>query len=121
MIVDAGGVRVGVDIGGTFTDIMVFDAGSGRFHIGKTLTTPDDPSRAVTEGLSETLRDAGIDAEGAIRAGEVEATLGAYKEEKGIDLLVMGAYGHSRIRHLLVGSTTTGMLRKASVPVLLLR
>lgn len=57
---ESGGVRVGVDIGGTFTDIMVFDAGSGRFHIGKTLTTPDDPSRAVAEGLAQTLRDAGI-------------------------------------------------------------
>jgi len=78
-------------------------------------------NRSRLDWALETLRDAGIDAEGAIRAGEVEATLGAYKEEKGIDLLVMGAYGHSRIRHLLVGSTTTGMLRKASVPVLLLR
>lgn len=53
-------VRVGVDIGGTFTDLMVFDAASGRFHIGKTLTTPDDPSRAVTEGLVATLREAGL-------------------------------------------------------------
>ncbi len=57
---ESGGVRVGVDIGGTFTDIMVFDATSGRFHIGKKLTTPDDPSRAVAEGLVETLQDAGI-------------------------------------------------------------
>ena len=58
---------------------------------------------------------------GAIRAGEVEATLRGYKDEMNIDLLVMGAYGHSRIRHLLVGSTTTSMLRRAGVPVLLLR
>ncbi|TZG39377.1 universal stress protein, partial [Halomonas eurihalina] len=48
-------------------------------------------------------------------------TLHAYQEEQNIDLLVMGAYGHSRIRHLLVGSTTTEMLRKADIPVLLLR
>jgi len=34
---------------------------------------------------------------------------------------VMGAYGHSRIRHLLVGSTTTAMLRNAHLPVLILR
>jgi nucleotide-binding universal stress UspA family protein len=33
----------------------------------------------------------------------------------------MGAYGHSRIRQLLIGSTTTAMLRKSEVPVLLLR
>jgi N-methylhydantoinase A len=57
---ESGGVRVGVDIGGTFTDIMVLDADAGRFHIGKILTTPDDPSRAVAEGLAATLQDAGI-------------------------------------------------------------
>ncbi|PAU78128.1 universal stress protein [Halomonas salipaludis] len=78
-------------------------------------------NRSQLEWALKTLRDAGLEAEGAIRAGEVEETLRVYKEEQGIDLLVMGAYGHSRIRHLLVGSTTTAMLRRASVPVLLLR
>ncbi|MDI5985943.1 universal stress protein [Halomonas sp. M4R5S39] len=78
-------------------------------------------NRSQLDWALSTLRDAGHEAEGAIRAGEVEEALRAYQNEHGIDLLVMGAYGHSRIRHLLVGSTTTGMLRKASVPVLLLR
>ncbi|WP_299311458.1 universal stress protein [uncultured Halomonas sp.] len=78
-------------------------------------------NRAQLDWALETLRGAGHEAEGAIRAGEVEATLRAYKEENAIDLLVMGAYGHSRIRQLLVGSTTTAMLRRARVPVLLLR
>jgi nucleotide-binding universal stress UspA family protein len=36
-------------------------------------------------------------------------------------LLVMGAYGHSRIRHLIIGSTTTTLLRTSPVPVLILR
>ena len=36
-------------------------------------------------------------------------------------LLVMGAYGHSRLRHLVVGSTTTTLLRWSEVPVLILR
>jgi len=36
-------------------------------------------------------------------------------------MLVMGAYGHSRIRQLLVGSTTTDMIRRATKPVLILR
>ncbi|SDO20140.1 universal stress protein [Vreelandella arcis] len=67
------------------------------------------------------LESAGYAAEGAIRAGDVEETLRAYKEEHAIDMLVMGAYGHSRIRQLLVGSTTTAMLRKAQLPVLILR
>ncbi|SDN65004.1 Nucleotide-binding universal stress protein, UspA family [Halomonas shengliensis] len=78
-------------------------------------------NRSQLDWALKTLREAGHAAEGAIRAGEVEATLRGYLEEHGIDLLVMGAYGHSRIRHLLVGSTTTAMLRKARGPVLLLR
>ncbi|MGJ7457614.1 universal stress protein [Halomonas sp. RA08-2] len=78
-------------------------------------------NRSQLDWALKTLREAGHVAEGAIRAGEVEATLRGYQEEQGIDLLVMGAYGHSRIRHLLVGSTTTEMLRRASVPILLLR
>ncbi|MEZ4569861.1 MAG: hydantoinase/oxoprolinase family protein [Thermomicrobiales bacterium] len=66
MAVEQGEVRVGVDIGGTFTDLLVFDISTGRFQVGKTLTTPDDPSRAVTEGLQSTLADAGL-TPGAVR------------------------------------------------------
>jgi len=57
----------------------------------------------------------------AIRAGDVEPTLHAYQEEHDIDLLVMGAYGHSRIRRFLVGSTTTTMLKTAEKPLVILR
>ncbi|MES3675258.1 universal stress protein [Halomonas elongata] len=78
-------------------------------------------NRSQLDWALKTLRGAGHEAEGAIRAGDVEPTLHAYQEEQNIDLLVMGAYGHSRIRHLLVGSTTTVMLQRAEVPVLLLR
>lgn len=78
-------------------------------------------NRSQLNWALETLREAGHTAEGAIRAGEVEETLRTYKQEHSIDMLVMGAYGHSRIRHLLVGSTTTAMLRKAQLPVLILR
>lgn len=57
----------------------------------------------------------------AIRAGDVEKTLHGYQEEHDIDLLVMGAYGHSRIRQFLVGSTTTHMLKTAVKPLVILR
>lgn len=52
--------RVGVDIGGTFTDLVVFDDATGRFAVGKTLTTPQDPSLAIEELLRETLAREGI-------------------------------------------------------------
>ena len=47
-------LRAGVDIGGTFTDLCVVDR-DRVVAVGKTLTTPDDPSRAVETVLSETL------------------------------------------------------------------
>ena len=49
------GLRVGVDIGGTFTDLIILDDQTGRYRIGKVLTTPDDPSRAVEEVLAGNL------------------------------------------------------------------
>jgi len=67
------------------------------------------------------LGDLGSDITLAIRAGDVEPTLHAYQEEHDIDILVMGAYGHSRIRQFLVGSTTTTMLKTAKKPLVILR
>ena len=52
--------RAGVDIGGTFTDLILVDPDTGAFHIGKTLTTPDDPSRAVESVLRGALDGAGL-------------------------------------------------------------
>jgi N-methylhydantoinase A len=52
--------RVGVDIGGTFTDLIVVNQETGAFAVGKALTTPDDPSQAVEAVLAETLALAGI-------------------------------------------------------------
>ncbi|MEX2475845.1 universal stress protein [Marinobacter sp.] len=67
------------------------------------------------------LAELGCDVHLAIRAGDVEKTLHAYQQEHDIDLLVMGAYGHSRIRQFLVGSTTTNMLTTAEKPLVILR
>lgn len=68
-----------------------------------------------------TLAAAGFQVQAHIFVEEPEAVLPGYIERMGIDLLVMGAYGHSRIRHLIVGSTTTTLLRTSPVPVLILR
>lgn len=78
-------------------------------------------SRALLESARDALTAAGFEVHIAIRAGEVGPTLHAYQAEHGIGLLVMGAYGHSRIRQFLVGSTTTSMIRSTTTPLLLLR
>lgn len=53
--------------------------------------------------------------------GGVEQVLAAFPQQHKIDMMVMGAYGHSRIRRWLVGSTTTAMIRASRVPLLILR
>jgi len=47
------GLRVGVDIGGTFTDIVVMDPADGSTSTYKVLSTPDNPSRGMLQGLDE--------------------------------------------------------------------
>ncbi len=55
------------------------------------------------------------------REGNPDAVLPQVIKERGIDLLVMGAYGHSPLRNMLVGSTTTQMIRAGQTSVLLFR
>ena len=78
-------------------------------------------NEAALRWALDTLAAAGLSAAGAVRPGEAEEVIGHYIRDEHVDLLVMGAYGHSRIRQLIVGSTTTTMLRTCRVPVLLLR
>ena len=76
------------------------------------------------EGLdwaTQCLENSGHTVVTARLEGEVESVLHRYQEEQGIDLIVMGAYGHSRIREWLIGSTTDRMIRNARVPHLILR
>lgn len=83
--------------------------------------TASDSAQAQLDWASTTLEGAGFQTEAEILDGEVERVLCDYRANHNIDLLVMGAYGHSVIRRFLVGSTTTNVIRNASVPVLLLR
>lgn len=52
------GTRVGIDVGGTFTDIVLWSPREGRLRNWKVLTTPDDPARAILQGLERLLDDA---------------------------------------------------------------
>ena len=55
-------VRVGVDVGGTFTDFVLVDEDRDLIFTGKRLTTSEDPSIAITEGVARLLKEAGTDA-----------------------------------------------------------
>ncbi|MFW7377224.1 MAG: universal stress protein [Oligoflexus sp.] len=79
-----------------------------------------DAEALLQEGRS-TLESAGHQVATAQLSGEVDAALWEYALDHAIDLLIMGAYGHSRIRQFLVGSNTTKMLHSAKIPLLFLR
>ncbi|QYY36509.1 universal stress protein [Ruficoccus sp. ZRK36] len=67
------------------------------------------------------LREAGLTVTSQVLTGDVENSIEGYVVDSKADMLVMGAYGHSRIRQLIIGSTTSDLLRRCRVPVLLFR
>ncbi len=53
-------IAIGIDIGGTFTDVVALDYRSGAIHARKILTTYADPTQAVVDGIGALLGEAGI-------------------------------------------------------------
>ena len=78
---------------------------------------------ALREGsaTAKKAEDAGFKVTTKIVPGVPEEAIPAFLAARQDTFLVLGAYGHSRIRQLIVGSTTTALLRLSSVPVLVLR
>lgn len=81
----------------------------------------DDNARYYLEETAAKLRNAGFTVTAAAEAGSPEEIIAKVVKSCEIDLLVMGAYGHSPIRHLILGSTTTTMVRTCQIPVLMFR
>ena len=67
------------------------------------------------------LKAAGLGATARTVGGEPDEMLQSIVASEGFDLLVMDAYGHSRIRSLIIGSTTTAMVQAVKIPVLMYR
>jgi nucleotide-binding universal stress UspA family protein len=87
------------------------------------VTKNDSYQRAnarLDEG-KERLQEAGFEPVCSLIEGEPEKAISNYITQHDISLLLMGAYGHSRIRHLVIGSTTAQLLRSSNIPVLLFR
>lgn len=88
------------------------------------LVTVGPVSAAQTRQIGQardTLASAGFEVTTATVEGEVQTALGQYHRDNDIDLMVMGAWGHSRIRQFFVGSNTTRMLSHSDITLLLLR
>ncbi|MFD1215058.1 MULTISPECIES: universal stress protein [Microbulbifer] len=80
-----------------------------------------DAGEAVLDEGAEALSHGGISVTSANLQGKTVEALIAYQQQHEIDLTVMGAFSHSKLRDLLLGSVTAKMLLGTNQPLLLLR
>jgi len=80
----------------------------------------DAPTKRL-QGAEALLKDAGFKVSSKVQSGQPDAIIAETVETDNYDLLIMGAYGHSRIRNLIIGSTTTQMIQACKIPVILYR
>jgi nucleotide-binding universal stress UspA family protein len=81
----------------------------------------EDAASEILHKAKQQAHDAGVEAQLEVLHGDPETQILQVRETIGADLIVMGAYGHTRVRELILGSTTSHVLRKSDVPVLLVR
>ena len=75
-------------------------------------------AKEMLSTAEEKLKLAGVNVYASFKQGKsVKRLVSEYITENNIDLLVMGAYGHSKIRRLILGSTTSALIRKTNIPV----
>lgn len=93
--------RLGVDVGGTFTDLMLFDQKSGNFWRHKTPSTPHDSSEGILNGVTAICREAGVE------LSEVESFLhgttvatNAILEGKGAKVGLVTSQGYRQIMQI---------------------
>lgn len=82
--------------------------------------TDPNAAQALAEAVA-LLQRAGIEPRVSQLVGDPEKAIAQYIEAHNISLLLMGAHGHRRVRHLVIGSTALQLLRSSQIPVLLLR
>lgn len=103
-------------------DSLVQSPMAERPHI-TVLSIADPGSDLARAGIAAAARltEAGYEAAAKTLPGQAEKIIAQETERDGADMLIMGAYGHSRIRNLIIGSTTTALIRSCLVPLLLFR
>ena len=98
--------RLGIDVGGTFTDLLLLDESSGEIHLLKTPSTPEDQSIGLVTGTTVLLERA------KVRPGEVQAVLhgttvstNIVLEEKGAKVGLLVTENFEQVLHLARSQT----------------
>ena len=106
--------------------ILQFVADSSLFkglelHIVTVAQSAADNTKNGQMESAQWLQQAGFEPICSVLEGHSEEAISNYVSDKDISLLLMGAYGHRRIRRLVIGTLTAQMLRSSQVPILLFR
>lgn len=101
-------------------------SGKAAWPITAVIVTSDtEKANALNSQIEETkeefLSTAVIDCESIILSGKESDEIIKFIQEGAVELMVMGAYGHNRLRELILGSTTSHVIRRSPIPVLLIR
>ncbi len=94
-----GRLRVGIDTGGTFTDVVAVDAASGAVHVSKVASTPSNPALGLVRGVNAILAEAGASADAV--AGIAHGTTVATNALLQGDIAGLGLIVTSGFRHIL--------------------
>ncbi|AEF55075.1 universal stress protein [Marinomonas posidonica] len=82
----------------------------------------DTPERKEKlEDAQAMLEQEGFQVTASIQPGKIYPVLTQYRDDHNIELMVMGAYAHSKVRQFFVGSNTSKMIIESSIPLLILR
>jgi N-methylhydantoinase A len=88
-------LRVGIDTGGTFTDIVCVDAASGAMRVTKVASTPSNPAIGLVRGVKSILADASLDDLAGLAHGTTVATNALLQGEiAGLGLIVTEGFRH---------------------------
>ncbi|HQI24348.1 MAG TPA: universal stress protein, partial [Smithella sp.] len=90
------------------------------------IVSPDEKKAEALSGkvdkmIQQNPDEASIDCETIILSGKEQDEIVKFIREGSVELIVMGAFGHNRLRELLLGSTTSHVIHKSPIPVLLIR
>ncbi len=95
-----------------------------QMHLPLTVITVSDDINSgenILSQASENLKDRDITYDKILKGGETVSVILDFCKNGSYDLLAMGAYGHSKIRELIIGNTTVQIMRKVNCAVLMCR
>ena len=98
--------RLGIDVGGTFTDLLLFNDGTGELHLVKTPSTPEDQSVAILAGIQRMIDEAGVqpsDIQGLLHGTTISTNI--VLEEKGAKVGLLVTENFEQVLHMARSQT----------------